>query len=193
MLAANDVVHLQNIMNPTAMAMAVECGHAVVTVQDHRVFCPGQGRTLSDGRPCTVAMTDKACRACVPDDAYRRSTLTLTRRRLDALRGAEIVVLSRYMAEQLDGGGGDAGESHPAVGRNRPGSDRSGIDLRPRRAAGGPQGNPGRLESVGPGRSTAATGGCGVGAPGVGASPGPIFRAGSNRRTFVPRCGARAG
>ena len=102
MLAASDVVHLQNIMNPTAMAMAVECGHAVVTVQDHRVFCPGQGRTLSDGRPCTVEMTDKACRACVPDDAYRRSTLTLTRRRLDALRGAEVVVLSRYMAEQLE-------------------------------------------------------------------------------------------
>jgi len=101
LLVANDVVHVQNIMNPTALAMAVKCGRAVVTVQDHRVFCPGQGKTLNDGRACTVEMTDTVCRECVPDDLYRRSTLVLTRCRLDALRGAEIVVLSRYMAEQL--------------------------------------------------------------------------------------------
>jgi glycosyltransferase involved in cell wall biosynthesis len=102
LLATADVVHVQNIMNPTALAMAVECGCAVVTVQDHRVFCPGQGKTLNDGRACTVEMTDTVCRECVPDDLYRQSTLGLTRRRLDALRGAEIVVLSRYMAEQLE-------------------------------------------------------------------------------------------
>ena len=101
LLAMADVVHIQNIMNPTALAMAVGCGRAVVTVQDHRVFCPGQGKTLNDGRACTVEMMDTACRGCVPDDVYRRSTLALTRRRLDALRGAEIVVLSRYMTEQL--------------------------------------------------------------------------------------------
>lgn len=101
LLATNDVVHVQNIMNPTALAMAVAGGRAVVTVQDHRVFCPGPGKTLNDGSACAVEMSDTACRACVPDDAYRRSTLALTRRRLDALRGAKIVVLSRYMAEQL--------------------------------------------------------------------------------------------
>jgi len=101
MLEAADVVHVQNIMNPTALAMAVKRCCSVVTVQDHRVFCPGQGKTLSDGKACTIEMTDTACRECVPDDAYRRSTLALTRRRLDALRGAEIVVLSQYMAEQL--------------------------------------------------------------------------------------------
>jgi glycosyltransferase involved in cell wall biosynthesis len=88
-------------MNPTALLMAVDHGRTVVTIQDHRVFCPGLGKTLSDGRACTVEMTDAACRVCVPDDAYRQSTLALTRRRLDALRAAEIVVLSRYMAEQL--------------------------------------------------------------------------------------------
>jgi glycosyltransferase involved in cell wall biosynthesis len=102
LLATADVVHVQNIMNPTALAMAVERGRAVVTVQDHRVFCPGQGKTLNDGKACTVEMMNTVCRECVPDDDYRRSTLGLTRRRLDALRGAEIVVLSRYMAEQLE-------------------------------------------------------------------------------------------
>jgi len=101
LLATNDVVHVQNIMNPTALAMAVGGGRAVVTIQDHRVFCPGQGKTLSDGSECTVEMSDTICRACVPDDAYRRSTLALTGRRLDAVRGAKIVVLSHYMAEQL--------------------------------------------------------------------------------------------
>jgi glycosyltransferase involved in cell wall biosynthesis len=102
LLATNDVIHVQNIMNPTVLAMAVAGGRAVVTVQDHRVFCPGQGKTLNDGSACAVEMSDTVCRACVPDDAYRRSTLALTRRRLDALCGAEIVVLSRYMAEQLE-------------------------------------------------------------------------------------------
>lgn len=36
LLATADVVHVQNIMNPTALAMAVERGRAVVTVQDTR-------------------------------------------------------------------------------------------------------------------------------------------------------------
>jgi len=102
LLAAADVVHIQNVMNPTALAMAVDGGGAVVTVQDHRVFCPGQGKTLVDGSVCTAAMADAVCRDCIPDDAYRRATLELTRRRLAALRGAEVVVLSRYMADQLE-------------------------------------------------------------------------------------------
>jgi glycosyltransferase involved in cell wall biosynthesis len=102
LLTAADVVHVQNLMNPTALAMAVERGRTVVTVQDHRVFCPGSGKTLTDGSPCTAVMGDRVCRECLPDDGYRRSTLELTRRRLEALCGAEVVVLSRYMAEQLE-------------------------------------------------------------------------------------------
>ncbi len=102
LLTAADVVHVQNLMNPTALAMAVERGRTVVTVQDHRVFCPGSGKTLTDGSPCAAVMGDPVCRECLPDDGYRRSTLELTRRRLEALAGAEVVVLSRYMAEQLE-------------------------------------------------------------------------------------------
>lgn len=101
LLGATDVVHVQNVMNPTALAMAVEGGRTVVTVQDHRVFCPGPGKTLRDGSACIVRMADAMCHDCLPDDAYRQATLELTRRRLEALRDAEVVTLSRYMAEQL--------------------------------------------------------------------------------------------
>lgn len=101
LLGEAEVVHIQNIMNPVALSMAVETGRAVVTVQDHRVFCPGQGKTLPDGSACVEAMSDAVCGGCLPDELYRRSTLGLTRQRLEALRGAEVVVLSGYMAEQL--------------------------------------------------------------------------------------------
>jgi len=102
LLADADVVHAQNIMNPTALAAAARHGRTVVTVQDHRVFCPGPGKTLSDGSACGLAMTDEVCSGCLADDAYRRRTLELTCRRLAALSGATIVVLSRYMAEELE-------------------------------------------------------------------------------------------
>ena len=101
-VAATDVVHIQNVMNPTALAMAVDGGGAVVTVQDHRVFCPGPGKTLVDGSACNTAMSETVCRDCVPEVGYRRATLELTSRRLAALRDAEIVVLSQYMADQLE-------------------------------------------------------------------------------------------
>ena len=101
LLGEAEVVHIQNIMNPVALSMAVETGRAVVTVQDHRVFCPGQGKTLPDGSACVEAMSDAVCGGCLSDELYRRSTLGLTRQRLEALRGAEVVVLSGYMAEQL--------------------------------------------------------------------------------------------
>ncbi len=101
LLGEAEVVHIQNVMNPVALGMAVETGRAVVTVQDHRVFCPGQGKTLVDGSVCSVEMSDGVCSDCLPDENYRRSTLGLTRRRLEALKGAEVVVLSAYMADQL--------------------------------------------------------------------------------------------
>lgn len=101
LLGSADVVHIQNLMNPRALGLAVEGGRAVVTVQDHRVFCPGQGKTLTDGSACNRPMDDHLCGDCIPDKAYRRSTLELTRRRLAALRGSHVVVLSNYMAQEL--------------------------------------------------------------------------------------------
>lgn len=105
LLASASIVHVHNVMNPTALALAVGTGRAVVTVQDHRVFCPGPGRTLPDGAACAVAMGPQACETCLPDAGYRDRTLALTWARRDALVGARLVVLSQYMADALDAAG----------------------------------------------------------------------------------------
>jgi glycosyltransferase involved in cell wall biosynthesis len=101
-LGAAEVVHLQNVMNPVAIAAAAATGRAVVTVQDHRVFCPGRGKTLPDGTACRQSMSYDACSECLPDRDYRARTLELTSARRDALEGARLVVLSRYMASELE-------------------------------------------------------------------------------------------
>ncbi len=101
LLATADVVHVQNIMNPVAVQRAVATGRAVVTVQDHRVFCPGPGKTLPDGSRCREVMSEEACRRCLADDDYRGRTLELTAARRDALRGARVTALSHYMAREL--------------------------------------------------------------------------------------------
>jgi glycosyltransferase involved in cell wall biosynthesis len=95
------LVHVQNVMNPVAIRAAVATGRAVVTVQDHRVFCPGMGKTLPGGDACRRPMSSEACTECLPDRGYRARTLAVTRARLRALEGARIVVLSRYMAAEL--------------------------------------------------------------------------------------------
>lgn len=103
LLDACDVVHVQNVMNPVAIERAVATGRAVVTVQDHRLFCPGAGKTLAEpsGERCREVMSDRACAACLPEPAYRARTLELTRARFEACRGARLLVLSRYMADEL--------------------------------------------------------------------------------------------
>jgi glycosyltransferase involved in cell wall biosynthesis len=101
-LGAAQLVHVQNVMNPVAIAAAVATGRAVVTVQDHRVFCPGMGKTMPDGTACQRQMSHEACSECLPDRDYRARTLELTRARRDALDGARLVVLSRFMAAELE-------------------------------------------------------------------------------------------
>jgi glycosyltransferase involved in cell wall biosynthesis len=100
-----DLVHLQNVMNPATIRAAAQ-HRSIVTVQDHRVFCPGPGRTLPDGGPCTTEMSSTVCSGCLPDEEYRQRMLVLTRQRLEALRDASaVIVLSRYMAGELDAAG----------------------------------------------------------------------------------------
>lgn len=95
------VVLAQNLMNPLAIAAAVDTGKAIVTVQDHRLFCPGPGRTLPDGARCGRPMSVEACAACLPDAAYRARMIAVTAARREATRGARITVLSQYMADEL--------------------------------------------------------------------------------------------
>jgi glycosyltransferase involved in cell wall biosynthesis len=101
LLTAADVVHVQNVMNPVALRLAVATSRAVVTIQDHRVLCPSIGKTTPDGSPCLQAMGADVCGACLPDADYRARMLELTAARRDALRGARLIVLSRYVADAL--------------------------------------------------------------------------------------------
>jgi len=101
LIASADVVHLQNVMNPAALRLAVGSGRAVATIQDHRVFCPGPGKTLPDGGACVRPFTPEICVGCMPDAAYRDRMLRVTSARRDALRGARLIALSPYMADAL--------------------------------------------------------------------------------------------
>lgn len=98
--ARPDVVHLHTVVNPEVLAWAASVP-AIATVQDHRAFCPGRGKWTLAGERCGTAMSDEACAACFEDPTYFRDTLELTRRRLEALRRLRLVVLSRYMRDEL--------------------------------------------------------------------------------------------
>jgi glycosyltransferase involved in cell wall biosynthesis len=96
-----DLINLQNVMNPEVLGRTTATGRAVVTIQDHRVFCPGIGKTMPDGRPCRSRMGVDACHECLPDSDYLDRLLKLTTARRDALNEARLVVLSKWMAEEL--------------------------------------------------------------------------------------------
>ncbi|MEN8165726.1 MAG: glycosyltransferase family 4 protein, partial [Acidobacteriota bacterium] len=116
-----DVIHAQNVMNPEALRRIVDTGKAVITVQDHRVFCPGMGKTLPDGTRCSVPLENADCSVCLADEAYRQQVEALTAERLEAICGATLIVLSNYMAEELAAAGlGNAVVIPPWVGVGRP-------------------------------------------------------------------------
>lgn len=99
---APDVVHVHNVMNPVFLDWAAGRSRAVLTVQDHRVFCPTRGKWTLAGNECGDPMSADACAACFEDEAYFREVLSLTERRLQAVRRFPLVtVLSRYMREEL--------------------------------------------------------------------------------------------
>ncbi len=96
-----DVVHLHTIVNPAVIEWAAG-RPALMTVQDHRFFCPGRGKLTLDGRECHRPKSRDLCRACFSDAAYFSEILALTEERLAALRRlARVSVLSRYMRDEL--------------------------------------------------------------------------------------------
>lgn len=103
---APDVVHLHTVVNPAVLRWAGR-RHAVITVQDHRYFCPGRGKWTLAGEACRVAPSPEACAACFEDEVYFRDVWALTRERLEALRALRVVVLSRYMRDELRAAGLD--------------------------------------------------------------------------------------
>jgi glycosyltransferase involved in cell wall biosynthesis len=99
--ARPDVLHVHNVMAPALLRWAAALG-AVVTVQDHRAFCPGQGKWTLAGARCDRAMSPEVCRDCFSDADYREAIVALTTARRDALATARaVIVLSEYMKREL--------------------------------------------------------------------------------------------
>jgi glycosyltransferase involved in cell wall biosynthesis len=98
---APEVVHVHNVVNPSVLDWAARRPNGLLTVQDHRFFCPTRGKWTLEGKVCRRPMTREACAPCFEDDAYFREILALTERRLAAARHLPITVLSRYMRKEL--------------------------------------------------------------------------------------------
>jgi glycosyltransferase involved in cell wall biosynthesis len=95
-----DLVHLHTVMNPAVLEWAAG-RPALLTVQDHRYFCPGRGKWTAAGQVCRDAMGPGACAACFDDPAYFDDVYALTAERLGAARALPLVVLSQYMRGEL--------------------------------------------------------------------------------------------
>jgi glycosyltransferase involved in cell wall biosynthesis len=109
-----DVIHVHNVTNPFVLEWASGRRGALATLQDHRFFCPTRGKWTLAGEPCRRPMSREACRGCFEDEdaAYFDEMLTLTERRLAALRRLRVSVLSRYMREELVAVGMPAASIH---------------------------------------------------------------------------------
>jgi glycosyltransferase involved in cell wall biosynthesis len=101
---APDVVHVHTVVNPAVLEWAAARG-AVITVQDHRYFCPTRGKWTADGRVCDEVLREDLCRGCFEDERYFQDVYALTTERLATLRGLRVVVLSHYMKMELIGAG----------------------------------------------------------------------------------------
>jgi len=126
---APDVVHVHNLMNPTVLEWAASRSNALLSVQDHRFFCPTRGKWTLAGEVCRRPMMREVCASCFEDQAYHRGVHALTERRLLAARRLPLTVLSRYMREELVAAGASPRRVHvvpPFLHRLDPGAAPSG-------------------------------------------------------------------
>ncbi len=101
-----DLVHVHTVVNPLALEWAAG-RPAVMTVQDHRWFCPGRGKWTLAGEVCRSALSREACAPCFEDRAYFEATWELTTARLAVVRRLRLVTLSEYMRAELRAAGCD--------------------------------------------------------------------------------------
>ncbi|MFH1137536.1 MAG: glycosyltransferase family 4 protein [Pseudomonadota bacterium] len=107
-----DLVHVHNILNPRLLEAAARTGQALITVQDHRFFCPGRGKVRADGALCDRPL-GPACSGCFEDEGYFLKVLELVRARLAALgEFRAVITLSRYMKNELVQAGLDEAKIH---------------------------------------------------------------------------------
>ena len=103
-----DLIHVHNILNPHLLEILAEAGSAIMTVQDHRFFCPGRGKVRLDGEICHEPF-GRSCAGCFSDQDYFERMLDLVRARRDCLtRFKALTVLSNYMRDELILAGVDA-------------------------------------------------------------------------------------
>jgi glycosyltransferase involved in cell wall biosynthesis len=107
-----DVVHVHNVVNPAVLEWAAARRDSLLTVQDHRFFCPGRGKWTLSGEPCRRPLSREACASCFDDAAYAVEVHALTERRLAAVARMPVTVLSRYMREELVAAGVPAAQVH---------------------------------------------------------------------------------
>jgi len=94
-------IHANDLIDPGLLDAIAATGRGILTVQDHRFFCPGRGKLDARGHICDRPMGE-ACMACFEDQGYAQNLLALTTRRLEAARRMRwITVLSGYMAQEL--------------------------------------------------------------------------------------------
>ena len=103
-----DVIHVHTVVNPVALEWAADRG-ALMTVQDHRYFCPGRGKWTAGGRVCQQPLDPELCAGCFEDPAYFAEIWALTARRLAVVRRLRLTVLSQYMRRELEDAGVAAG------------------------------------------------------------------------------------
>jgi glycosyltransferase involved in cell wall biosynthesis len=102
-----DLVHVWNVVNPWVLHWAAARPRTLLTVQDHRAFCPTRGKWTSSGAVCRDVLDRELCRGCFDDAAYFEHIYALTDDRLRAVRRLPVVVLSRYMKHELVAAGAD--------------------------------------------------------------------------------------
>jgi glycosyltransferase involved in cell wall biosynthesis len=95
-----DVVHVHNVANPVALKAASQ-GAAVMTVHDHRAFCPGRGKWTLEDAVCTEPMGMGTCAPCFEQADRLEQMLGITQARLAGMAGFHLHVVSEYMARQL--------------------------------------------------------------------------------------------
>jgi len=98
-----ELLHLHNVVNPWVLEWAASAPEpALMTVQDHRIFCPGRGKWTADGKRCREPMSAERCAGCFSDQSYFDSIFRLTHERLSAASRLDaFTVLSHYIKREL--------------------------------------------------------------------------------------------